>query len=228
MLGRAGSCVLRELNAIADLRPEHVAAEWEKVERNNFASTPVQVSPRQFDVLRVIHAHVEEYGYAPSIREIAERIGISAHAGVAQHLHALKRKGMVTLGGRARACALTESGLRAVRKRRPKPPKRSTQTVTLGRLGPAWVRGKIYFIEAVGCGRIKVGFTKGDPAERCRSLQTGCPFPLRVIAVFRGSQRGESELHRQWAALRVAGNVEWFVDDPTIRSFIAEHKKSRR
>jgi hypothetical protein len=77
----------------------------------------------------------------------------------------------------------------------------------------------IYFIEATGAGLLKIGFTDGDPEQRLKQLQTGCPHPLRLVATAAGSQKAEAELHRQFAHLRASG--EWFRLDDELRVFVA-------
>lgn len=69
-------------------------------------------------------------------------------------------------------------------------------------MGPSWLLGRVYFIEAIGADRIKIGFTQGDPENRSAQLQTGCPFPLAVIGSFYASARRESELHAGTPELR--------------------------
>lgn len=66
----------------------------------------------------------------------------------------------------------------------------------------------IYFIEAVGANRVKIGFTEGEPEARLKALQTGCPHPLRLLVAFPGAQSVEKQLHEQFANLRTQG--EWF------------------
>lgn len=67
----------------------------------------------------------------------------------------------------------------------------------------------VYFIEAVGAGLVKIGFTDGDPAERLRQLQTGSAHPLRLRATIRGDMETEKATHRRFAHLRTGG--EWFT-----------------
>lgn len=63
---------------------------------------------RQQHVLDAIRGYIQAHGYPPTVREIAQAIGVSAPATVAQHLDALERKGYLTrgyagLGGRKRS-----------------------------------------------------------------------------------------------------------------------------
>lgn len=73
----------------------------------------------------------------------------------------------------------------------------------------------IYFIEAVGAGLIKIGYTAGKAEDRLKQLQTGCPHKLRVLATFDGyDQEDEQRIHRELDHLRDKG--EWFRMDTAI------------
>jgi hypothetical protein len=77
----------------------------------------------------------------------------------------------------------------------------------------------IYFIEAVGVGHIKIGFTDGDDAlVRLATLQTGSPVPLRLLGTIPGTMEDETNLHRQFAAANVTG--EWFKPIPDLLAMI--------
>ncbi len=71
-----------------------------------------------------------------------------------------------------------------------------------------WADGCIYYIMSGETGRVKIGFTKGDPTKRMKSLQTGSPTKLGIVAIHPGTPDTESKLHRQFDADRVHG--EWF------------------
>lgn len=61
------------------------------------------LTPRQRDLLGVILLSVQERGYSPTFREMAEAMGIRSTNGVNDHLQALVKKGVVALeGGRSR------------------------------------------------------------------------------------------------------------------------------
>jgi len=66
----------------------------------------------------------------------------------------------------------------------------------------------IYFIQAGPIGPVKVGYTKCEPKERLRSLQTGSAFKLRLVGYCEGTKNGEAVLHRMFRSLRMEG--EWF------------------
>lgn len=75
----------------------------------------------------------------------------------------------------------------------------------------------VYFVEAIGSGRVKIGFTK-SPEDRLGSIQTGCPFPLKLLAVVAGSEFDESELHERFASYRSQG--EWFRLEGELQAHI--------
>lgn len=67
----------------------------------------------------------------------------------------------------------------------------------------------IYFIQAEQGGPVKIGYTTGETiAARLSSLQTSCPFPLRVLRTMPGTTQDERALHARFADARLHG--EWF------------------
>lgn len=54
------------------------------------------ITERQAEVLRTITELAEQKGYAPTIREIGDALGIRSSQPVHQHLRALQRKGYIT------------------------------------------------------------------------------------------------------------------------------------
>src|SRR4051812_11329654 len=52
-----------------------------------------ELTLRQREVLTFLEEFLDERGYPPSIREIAERLKVSGTLGVTKHLDALERKG---------------------------------------------------------------------------------------------------------------------------------------
>jgi repressor LexA len=53
------------------------------------------LSRRQRDVLSILEEYLQQHGYPPSIREIANRLGLTGTVSVVQHLNALERKGYI-------------------------------------------------------------------------------------------------------------------------------------
>lgn len=77
----------------------------------------------------------------------------------------------------------------------------------------------VYFIEAVGLEKIKIGYS-ADPDSRLSTLQTGSAAELRLLGRIRGTKDTEAQLHRKFAGLRMAG--EWFHGTQEIRQHIAQ------
>jgi SOS-response transcriptional repressor LexA len=66
---------------------------------------------RQARVLHFIARSVAEHGFPPTVREIADHLGINSTNGSTDHLRALARKGMVKVTPiTARGMALTDAG----------------------------------------------------------------------------------------------------------------------
>lgn len=78
--------------------------------------------------------------------------------------------------------------------------------------------GFVYFI-AIGqpyITHVKVGYTSKSPFVRMASLQTGCPFKMRLLGFCFGCERMEREIHDVLRDYRVEG--EWFAwDDYPMR-----------
>lgn len=79
--------------------------------------------------------------------------------------------------------------------------------------------GWTYFIHAPEVGRIKIGRSNVDPAERLGDLRTGSPVELVGLAIIRGYDL-ETYLHEKFAPLKWGG--EWFSADPLLMDFIRE------
>ena len=68
----------------------------------------MNVTPRQMDILRLIHQHRLSRGFSPTMQELADRLGISKVT-VFQHVEALEEKGLLQRSPhRARSLALSE------------------------------------------------------------------------------------------------------------------------
>lgn len=68
------------------------------------------LTKRQHEVLSFIVNYVREHDFAPSIREIADGLGVSSPATVHEHLESLRRSGYIA-GAGSRACLPTRSTL---------------------------------------------------------------------------------------------------------------------
>ena len=65
-------------------------------------------TPRQKQVLNIIARHLQNYGYPPSLREIAAGLGVKNVFGIQRHLDALEKKGLLSRsGGSSRGIRLT-------------------------------------------------------------------------------------------------------------------------
>ena len=70
---------------------------------------------------------------------------------------------------------------------------------------------RVYFMESQGL--IKIGFTR-DLARRHWELSNSLPHPVELLHDMPGSFDLETDLHRQFAHLRVRG--EWFRKEPDL------------
>lgn len=55
----------------------------------------LRLPPRQQAVVDTILEYTATHGYAPSVRDIGDALGISSENGVYEHIRALKRKGVI-------------------------------------------------------------------------------------------------------------------------------------
>lgn len=68
------------------------------------------LSPRQREILLVVHEEVRSHGFPPSVREIAERVGLASPSTVKHHLDALERSGYLQrVPGLPRALELSDA-----------------------------------------------------------------------------------------------------------------------
>ena len=54
-----------------------------------------RLTPNQQRVLDCIRRHIDRHGHAPSLREIAENLGLSSHSSAQDYVEALVRKGAI-------------------------------------------------------------------------------------------------------------------------------------
>ena len=87
------------------------------------------LSQRQHHILRFIHQHTLENGFAPSIREISLETGITSTSVVNYNLERLITWGyLVKSRGKSRALGLTERGSALFEPKHPVKRKRATDT----------------------------------------------------------------------------------------------------
>jgi hypothetical protein len=77
----------------------------------------------------------------------------------------------------------------------------------------------VYFVEAEGLDRIKIG-TATDIEKRFAELRTMSPVPLKLLAAVQGGVPVEQALHDRFAADRLHG--EWFRASADLRSLIRD------
>lgn len=76
--------------------------------------------------------------------------------------------------------------------------------------------GSVYFVECSG--RIKIGFTRNVDG-RLKTLSTGAPDVLNLLASVDGSRNFEQAIHAKLAKHRIKG--EWFSDCQKVRDLMA-------
>jgi hypothetical protein len=81
--------------------------------------------------------------------------------------------------------------------------------------------GYVYFVEAPGCGLIKIGHTSRTMAARLMQLKACSPVPLVVLATIVASKDREREIHLRFRESWSHG--EWFVAVEELRGYISEH-----
>lgn len=97
--------------------------------------------------------------------------------------------------------------------------------------GPATFKfdedGIIYFVEATGLDRVKIGWTRlGKLWKRIAELQIGCPVQLRVLASYRGLMMHEHLEHCRFRSSWLHG--EWFVLTEDLRAHIQNVENANR
>lgn len=70
----------------------------------------MSLTKKQSEILAHIREHIDEHGYAPSYREIADAFGLSSPSTVHEHVQSLIEKGYLTSSedGEARSIAIVE------------------------------------------------------------------------------------------------------------------------
>jgi hypothetical protein len=81
----------------------------------------------------------------------------------------------------------------------------------------------VYFIGWEG-GPVKIGVA-GEPEVRRATLQTACPYTLRIEALTTGGVNTEREYHAKFAAAALRG--DWFERCPEIEAEIARLSSPR-
>lgn len=66
------------------------------------------LTEQEYEIYLFLIKYFKENGYAPSLREIGEWVGLSSTATIKYYLDRLERKKKIKRGGSARAICLTE------------------------------------------------------------------------------------------------------------------------
>ncbi len=73
------------------------------------------VTERQLNLLRKLHAFIEEHGYPPSRRDLARLLEVNSTNTIQGFVSKLVALGFLKVGEGARALVITEAGKAAVR-----------------------------------------------------------------------------------------------------------------
>lgn len=82
---------------------------------------------------------------------------------------------------------------------------------------------QVYFIEAVGLNRVKIGRTTGHAEYRLKEIQRMSPVPLRLITQIPANKFTEGRLHRRFSHLRLHG--EWFEFGDDLQNYLVSIKR---
>lgn len=80
-------------------------------------------------------------------------------------------------------------------------------------------KSKVYFIVNDTQQICKIG-TSLDPHKRLCTIQTGCPYPLRIACTINGDSIREHELHDTFKLYRIGG--EWFKYKGRVLHFVED------
>lgn len=87
--------------------------------------------------------------------------------------------------------------------------------------------GRVYFLgPARDNAPVKIGFTTGVVENRLKSIQTGYPERLTVLATVEGTIYDESALHARFARARLHG--EWFKRTPELMELMAAYRERKK
>lgn len=77
----------------------------------------------------------------------------------------------------------------------------------------------IYFLQVIPGGPIKIGYSSSaDGALRIASLQTSCPWPLRLLGTITGEPEDERRFHKKLNRYRTNG--EWFAPESEVLDLV--------
>jgi repressor LexA len=139
----------------ASERPTKLTAKEDDMPRRRASSDDVSsLGPRQKKILDFILGTVEDRGYPPSVREIADAVGLASPSTVHAHLEALQRKGYI-------------------RKDATKP--RAIEISYAPGVGPSANRDGVRHVPLVG--RIAAG----SPTQALQEIEDVMPLPASIV-----------------------------------------------
>ncbi len=122
---------------------------------------------RRRRIIEFIHRTVAERGYPPSVREIAEAVGLASTSAVHHHLVALERAGQLERGGRSsRALRLTPAGEAMIA-----PPPSARGRVTPFRMPVEHEVIRLPLVGEIAAGQPMEAYQDPEPMDVPRSLQ---------------------------------------------------------
>ena len=77
----------------------------------------------------------------------------------------------------------------------------------------------VYVFANIKYGFCKIGYST-NPFKRLKEVQTGCPFPLMIIAKYKGNRTMETLLHRKYKSYKVRNRGEWFYFKGNLKDSI--------
>ncbi len=85
--------------------------------------------------------------------------------------------------------------------------------------------GYVYFIEAIGLGQIKIGFSP-EPEKLLSELWSSSPCELRLLGKIPGDEEELKEIHSALEDLHFKG--EWFFSTNKVRELIKKKQKTEQ
>jgi transcriptional regulator with XRE-family HTH domain len=79
---------------------------------------------------------------------------------------------------------------------------------------------RVYFLQCLPAGPIKIGVVFADLRQRITEIQVNCPFPLKLLGTVPGDKTEELRIQRLLAEWNKRG--EWFEPHPRCLSIIAK------
>lgn len=178
--------------------------------------TTKQLTARQQQVLGLIRLHIDDNSYPPTLREIAQKLGVSGTLPVSKHLEALERKGYLTRGSGSRSIVLNSATgsvslpiVGTVRAGALSPPIEDIQGyMAVDRLS---LHGGTFFLRVTGDSMINAAIKEGDLAL-IRPQPTASNREIVVAMV-----NGEVTLKRFY---REGNTIRLQPENPNMRAII--------